>query len=331
LILKYTVDSEVSGKNVKHILKTKMKLSERLIKKLKYQGKILCNHKPVLINYVVSQDDTIEVDLDVEEGDESVTPQNIPIDIIYEDESLIAINKKPGFLVHPTSLQPDGTLANALSYYLQSKGAVKKVRPVIRLDKDTSGIIIFAKDSFSQNFLVKQMNQKSFIKEYIGVVHGIVTPEAGVIDMPIARMPGSIIKRQISPDGSPSVTHYNVIEYLNNATVLKFRLETGRTHQIRVHCQAIGHSLIGDTLYPPLPDCETKDILLSSDANDTCISGNNTEISRNNSYFHMSEIIDRQALHSFRVEFVHPYSGKTLELIAPIPDDITRAVEILRK
>jgi 23S rRNA pseudouridine1911/1915/1917 synthase len=331
LILKYTVDKEVSGKTVKHILKTKMKLSGRLIKKLKYQSKILCNRNPVRINVAVSQDDIIEVDLDVEEADESVVPQDIPIDIIYEDESLIVINKKPGIVVHPTSIQPDGTLANAVSFYLQSKGIKKKIRPVIRLDRDTSGIIIFAKDSFSQDILIKQMNDRSFLKEYIGVVHGIVNPGSGVIDMPISRMPGSIIKRQISRGGSPSLTHYNAIECLNNATVLKFRLETGRTHQIRVHCQAIGHSLIGDTLYPQLPDFNTNNVLISSGCKDTCVSGNNTGISGNNSCFHISKIIKRQALHSCRVVFVHPYSGRTLELTAPIPDDITRAVEILRK
>jgi 23S rRNA pseudouridine1911/1915/1917 synthase len=331
LILKYIVDKEVSGKTVKHILKAKMKLSERLIKKLKYQSKILCNRQPVLINVAVSQDDIIEVDLDVEEAGESVIPQDIPIDIIYEDESLIVINKKPGLVVHPTSIQPDDTLANAVSFYLQNKGIMKKVRPVIRLDRDTSGIIIFAKDSFSQNFLIKQMNDRSFLKEYIGVVHGIVNPGTGVIDMPISRMPGSIIKRQVSKDGSPSLTHYNAIEYLNNATVLKFRLETGRTHQIRVHCQAIGYSLIGDTLYPQLPDPKINNLSISSDCKDTCISGNNTGISGNNHYLPTPEIINRQALHSCRVVFVHPYSRTTLELTAPIPDDITRALEILRK
>ncbi|HHV28634.1 RluA family pseudouridine synthase [Acetivibrio mesophilus] len=316
--LKYTVDKETSGKTVKYILKNQLKLSERLIKKLKYQGKILCNQSPVYVNATVCEKDIIEVDLDFDESSMLTEPQDIPIDIIYEDEAFIALNKQPGIVVHPTSSHPTGTLANAISFHLKKKGIIKKVRPVIRLDRDTSGIIIFAKNPYSQEFLIRQMNDKTFLKEYIGIVHNVLDSDSGTIDLPIARKPGSIMLRHISADGDPAVTHYTVLERLNDATLVKFRLETGRTHQIRVHCQAIGHPLIGDTLYP---FADTPDSVL----------GNESYITRNSLSFITPEILDRQALHSTRAVFLHPFTKKTLELTAPIPGDMKSVLEILRK
>lgn len=335
--LKYTVDKDASGKTVKHILKSKLELSERLIKKLKYQGKILCNNEPVYVNASVYENDIIEVDLDYEESCEMIIPEDIPIDIIHEDESIIVLNKQPGIVVHPTSGHPSGTLANAITYHLNKKGIVKKVRPVIRLDRGTSGIIIFAMNSFSQEFLIKQMNKKTFLKEYIGIAHGIVKETSGTLNLPIARKPGSIMIRHIAPDGDPSVTHYNVIEYLNNATVLKFRLETGRTHQIRVHCQAIDHPLVGDSLYPYLDISRDSDYdrqiseFISDNKNNLIIPGNEYDITHENSTLQKPEILGRQALHSCRVTFMHPATRKILELTAPVPEDMEKAVEILRK
>ncbi|ABN52038.1 MAG TPA: RluA family pseudouridine synthase [Hungateiclostridium thermocellum] len=316
--LKYTVDKETSGKTVKHILKKQLKLSERLIKKLKRQGKILCNNRPVYVNAVVCENDIIEVDLDFDDSGIFIQPEDIPIDIIYEDEFLIALNKQPGIVVHPTCSHPGGTLANAVAFHLQKKGIVKKIRPVIRLDRDTSGIIIFAKNPYCQEFLIRQMNDKTFIKEYIGIVHKVLENDNGTIDLPIARKPGSIMLRHISPDGDPAVTHYTVLERLNGATLVKFRLETGRTHQIRVHCQAIGHPLLGDTLYP------FEDTPYS-------LSGNNPHITQANTPSITSGIITRQALHSQRAVFLHPFTKKILEITAPIPEDMKSALEILRK
>ena len=318
--LKYIIDSETSGKTVKYILKKKFELSERLIKKLKHQHRILCNSEPVYINAIVSEHDIIEANTDFEETCDDIIPENIPIDIIFEDDNLIVINKQPDIVVHPTCAHISGTLANAVAYHLQKKGIVKKVRPVIRLDKDTSGIIIFAKNAFSQEYLIRQMNNKTFIKKYIGIVHGFVNEPSGTIAMPIARKPGSIMLRHISPEGDHSVTHYKVLEYLNNATVLEFRLETGRTHQIRVHCQAINHPLIGDTLYPYLHIDET-----------SIISNNSPCITQDNECAQKTSILRRQALHSYQAIFEHPETKKSLELSAPIPRDINCALEILRK
>jgi len=296
--LYYTIDPECEGKTVKHVLKNKFGLSERLIKKLKYSGKVFCNSEPVHVIASVKSGDVISVSINFDEENDNVIPEDIELDIIYEDECLIAVNKQADIVVHPTCSHPSGTVANGLMYYLNRQGINKKIRPVSRLDRDTTGVIIFAKNEYVQEHLARQMKNKTFHKEYIGVVHGIVENTKGTISLPIERKPGSIMLRHVSETGSVAITHYEVINYLKDATFLKFCLETGRTHQIRVHCQAIGHPLFGDTLY--------------SDFNDT-------------------SLIKRQALHSYKVSFLHPVTKNSIELSAPIPSDITHLLEILRK
>ncbi len=297
MILKHVVTPEDDGKTVKHILKNRLQLSERLVKKLKYESKILCNSTPIRINEFVSSEDIVEAQIDFIENAGDIVPENIDIDIIHEDDCLIVVNKRPDTVVHPTFGHLSGTVANAIMYHMTKKGEFKKIRPVSRLDRDTSGIIIFAKNPFVQEALIRQMNLNTFKKEYIGIVHGIVRDTAGTICLPIERKPGSIMLRHVSDTGYKSVTHYKVLEYLNRATYLKFGLETGRTHQIRVHCQAIGHPLMGDTLY--------SDIITS--------------------------LINRQALHSYKVSFIHPASNARFELKAPIPEDISSLLKNLRQ
>jgi 23S rRNA pseudouridine1911/1915/1917 synthase len=337
LIIKHTVNYADSGKAVKYILKNRLNISERLIKKLKFQSKILLNSQPVFVNALVKSDDVLEVDIEYDEEPEELTPQDIPIDIIYEDDCLIAINKGADIVVHPTCSHPDGTLANAVAYHLSKKGTFRKIRPVIRLDRNTSGIIIFAKNSFTQEALIRQMNNKTFVKEYIGIVYGTVKTVSGTIDLPIERKEGSIMLRHVSLSGDRSVTHFETLELLNNASYLKFRLETGRTHQIRVHCQAIGHPLIGDSLYPHLDNSQAPEIMMRIDGDrifyemEYGISRYTNPIAQNIESFQKLDIIERQALHSYKIEFIHPINKKTLKLIAPIPQDINNALEILRK
>lgn len=295
--LSYTVTQEDSGKTVKFILKNKLKLSGRLVKKLKYIDRILCNSFPVHVNYIVEYGDVVDALIDVQEEEIDILPEDIPISLIYEDDGLVVLDKHPGIVVHPTSGHQSGTIANALAYHYKCRGEKRKIRPVSRLDRDTTGIIIFAKNEYIQESLIQQMASKTFKKEYIGIVSGKVADRAGTIDLPIDRKPGSIMQRHISPSGSRSITHYEVLEYLDNATYLKFYLETGRTHQIRVHCQAAGHPLLGDTLYSDRP----------------------------------SELINRQALHSNSVSFLHPLTGVRVRLLAPIPCDMETLLEILRK
>lgn len=299
MILEHTIDIDDVGKPVKNILKSKLQLSSRLVKKLKYQSKILINDVPVRVTHIVNENDKLKVELELEEDCENIEPQNIAINIIHEDDCLLVLNKQPGIVVHPTFNHPDSTIANGIVYYLKQQGISKKVRPVSRLDRDTSGIIIFAKNQYAQEMLVRQMHQKIFEKEYLGIVLGIPSNKNGTIDLPIDRDPESIMLRHISDTGAPSITHYEVLENFPsyNAALLKFKLETGRTHQIRVHCLAMGFPIYGDTLY--------------SDSNDLLIS--------------------RQALHSHTTKIVHPQTQKEVIFNAELPCDMMNVLEIMRR
>lgn len=296
-----TVSREDENKEVKQLLKGKLHISERLVKKLKCSGKIFLNSTPVRVNAKVHEGDLLEAFIESDEYNEEITPEPMELEILFEDDNLIAINKPPNTVVHPTSLHQSGTIANGLVHYLLAKGVKTLIRPVSRLDRDTSGVIVFALNPFIQENLVRQMHNKTYIKEYMGLVHGKMGRASGTINLPIERLPGSLMLRHVTPDGAPSITHYDVIEQFRDVSFLKFRLETGRTHQIRVHCQAAGHPLVGDTLYD-LPAFKG---------------------------LH-EDLMQRQALHSYRTVFTHPYTNKVLELKAPIPPDILRALEILR-
>ncbi|HOJ09090.1 MAG TPA: RluA family pseudouridine synthase [Clostridiales bacterium] len=294
--LKYIAKEKDENRTVKSILKSELGLSERLIKKLKNTNGIFLNSLPVYVVSRVQPGDLVHVSIELEEKCEDIIPENIHIDIIFEDEHMIILNKQPGIVVHPTVSHPSGTIANAVMYHLSEMGKNLKVRPVSRLDRDTSGVIIFAKNPYVQTSLVRQMASNTFIKEYLGIVWGVPDKMEGTIDMPIERKPDTIMLRHVSETGKPSVTHYEVLKTFDNAALLKFVLETGRTHQIRVHCQATGHPIIGDTLY---------------------------------FQEHISEIIARQALHSYKVSFIHPVTAKPMEVFASLPDDMRRALEIL--
>lgn len=300
--LSLTISAGDNEKTVKYILKNKLNLSERMVKKLKFSGRILLDSVPVHVNVPVHTGNLLEALVDMEEMNEDILPEPIKLDILYEDDMLIAVNKPPDMVVHPTFRHFTGTVANALMYHLRQKNIKTLVRPVSRLDRDTSGIIIFALNPFIQESLVRQMHNNTFIKEYAGIVHGTFDEPNGTINLPIDRLPNSIMLRHVTENGSPSITHFEVLEQFNNAAFLTFKLETGRTHQIRVHSQAIGHPILGDTLYS-LANCE----------------GNH------------EGLISRQALHSRRTIFRHPFSNTLLELDAPLPSDMIRALEILRK
>ncbi len=298
MVLEHKADFTDTGKPLKYILKGSMKISERLIKKLKFQNKIYVNNEVVHVNYIVKENDQVRVELELEEDCEYIEPQAIPLDIIHEDNCLLVLNKQPGIVVHPTCSHPDSTIANGIVFYLKQKGISKKVRPVSRLDRETSGIIIFAKNQYTQEVLIKQMHSGIFEKEYLGIVQGIPSDKSGTINLPIDRKPGSIMLRHISETGAPSVTHYEVIESFpsNNAALLRFKLETGRTHQIRVHCQAMGFPIYGDTLYS-----ENTDFLIS-----------------------------RQALHSHITKINHPETHKEVVFQAELPVDMKMVLEIMR-
>jgi 23S rRNA pseudouridine1911/1915/1917 synthase len=300
--LSLTISAEDNEKTVKYILKNKLNLSERMVKKLKFSGRILLDSAPVHVNVPVHTGNLLEALVDMEEVNEAILPEPIDLDIIYEDDMLLAVNKPPNMVVHPTFRHFTGTAANALMYHLLQKNVKTLVRPVSRLDRDTSGIIIFALNPFIQESLIRQMHDNTFIKEYAGIVHGTFDEPVGTINLPIDRLPNSIMLRHVTEGGAPSVTHFEVLEQFNDTAFLKFKLETGRTHQIRVHSQASGHPIFGDTLYS-LPNYVS---------------------------IHQG-LISRQALHSRRTVFRHPFTNLFLELEAPLPSDMLRTLEILRK
>jgi len=230
--------------NIKQILKQEFNMSERLILRLKTNNKIFLNDNPVSIYTPFSINDNISVLIDFEEDNSNIVPTEMDLQIIYEDEYYLVINKPAGIAIHPSILHFENSLSNGIRYYFDKIGLKKKIRPVNRLDKDTSGIVIFAKNEYIQECLVRQMKQNIFEKEYVAILDGILEEKSGTINAPIARKDNSIIERCINENGDTAITHYEVLSEFDNMSHVKFKLETGRTHQIRVHSSYIGHPII---------------------------------------------------------------------------------------
>ena len=288
--LAYVNSSKYS--NVKEVLKAEFSMSDRLLLKLKKLDKIYLNGNVTSVNHPVLENDLIECYLDYEEDNSNIVPTEMPLNIIYEDEAYIVVNKPAGIPVHPSMDHYADSLSNGIAFYFNQIGLKKKIRPVNRLDKDTSGIVIFAKNEYIQECLVRQMKSKEFIKKYIAVVNGNLDNLEGTINAPIARKEGSIIERCVSETGDIAITHYKVLKRKTDFDIVECILETGRTHQIRVHFAYLGHSLLGDTLYGK-----------------------------------SSNLINRQALHAYEVEFIHPLSKQKVKYVANVPEDLNKLME----
>jgi len=284
--LKYIVKDN-KYENINQILKNEFKISTRLLSKLIKNKRILKNDEVADTRDYININDIISVLVDFDEESENIVPTSMNLDILYEDDAFLVINKQAGIAIHPSILHFDDSLSNGVKYYFDKIGLKRKIRPVNRLDLNTSGIVIFAKNEYVQECLIKQMQNNSFKKEYLAIVCGNLENKNGTINAPIARKENSIIERCINKDGQPSVTHYEVIKEKKEYSLVKCILETGRTHQIRVHFSHIGHPLLGDTLYGS-----------------------------------SSELINRQALHSHKVEFIHPITNKKISLRADLPNDM---------
>ena len=275
--------------NINQILKQEFKLSARLMHKVISNKLVLLNNIPIDTRTTPANGDIIKVDLNYEEENDNIVPTKMELDILYEDDGLLILNKPAGIAVHPSILHFSDSLSNGVRFYFDSISLKKKIRPVNRLDLDTSGIIIFAKNEYVQECLIKQMNSHILKKEYISIVSGILNEKSGTINLHISRKDESIIERCVSQDGQIAITDYSVIKELDNMSVVKCVLQTGRTHQIRVHFSSIGHPLIGDFLYGS-----------------------------------KSNLINRQALHSYHISFIHPISNKIMDIYCELPEDMKK-------
>lgn len=229
---------------IRQVLKEKFDISSRLYLKLKRENHIFINSHPISYDSILKINDIVEVDLNFEEDNSNILPTKMPLDILYEDKYMLIINKPPFIAVHPSITHFSDSLSNGVKDYFNSISLHRKIRIVNRLDKDTSGIVIFAKNEYIQECLISQMKDNTFRKEYVGILDGYLSKKAGTIKAPIARKEGSIIERCIDEKGQESITHYEVISEKDNISVVRFILETGRTHQIRVHSKHIGHPLL---------------------------------------------------------------------------------------
>lgn len=294
MILKYIVKKN-KYQSINQILKQKFKISARLQHKLITSKQIFLNGNQADSRIAPQINDAITVNLDFNEESENIIPTPIPLNIIYEDEALLILDKPAGIAVHPSISHYTDSLANGVKYYFDTIGLKRKIRPVNRLDLNTSGLIVFAKNEYVQECLIQQMQTNEFKKEYLAIVHGIFENVQGTINLPIARKENSIIERCISENGQEAITHYEVLKTSNDLSLVHCILQTGRTHQIRAHMSAIGHPLVGDTLYGP----------------------------------NFSDSITRQALHSYKISFIHPISHQIVSFTSELPDDIKSSIEAI--
>lgn len=298
-ILEKQVENIEEGTKIREYLKKELGLSTRLIRSASIDKRIFVNNEVVKMNRILSSGETIKIDLAKDES-QDIGPEKMDIDIVYEDEDILVVNKKPFMVVHPTKSYQSGTLANGVINYFMESGQNCIVRLVSRLDMNTSGLIIIAKNQFSHGMLSKEMSDNKVEKRYLAIVHGCMKEKQGTIDLPIYKPEGieNGIKRIIDERGQRSITHYKVVEEFSNSSLIECKLETGRTHQIRVHLSHLGHPIYGDVLYGYGEDEEA--------------------------------LIKRQALHAYGLSFKSPRSGESLSLRAELPDDMQELIKNLK-
>ncbi len=294
----HTVTKDEYGMSINTILRLNYRFSARFKTKIKYQKLIDLNGEPTPGYIKPEVGDIIGVRLPEETSD--FEPEDIPIDILYEDNDIIVINKQPGIIVHPTKGHPVHTIANAVMKYMNDTGQSFKIRFANRIDMDTSGIIIVAKNANAQNDLANQMRRGSVVKKYYALVEGIVKENHFSIDLPVGRPSHESIRRTVMDEGKEALSEVQVVECFDSAdhgphTLVEVTLHTGRTHQIRVHLSHIGHPIAGDVLYEGKTD-----------------------------------IICHQALHAHYIEFDHPMTGERVCFEAPIHKDMLDAIAQLR-
>lgn len=290
--LTYIVRNNDKYITVNDVLKKHFCISNRLLTKIIKNHQIYLNNSICDTRNTIKNGDKIVVKFDDKEDNSNIVAKKMDLEIIYEDAWFLVINKPAGIAIHPSILHYDNSLSNGVKYYFDTIGLSKKIRIINRLDKNTSGIVVFAKCEYIQEAFSKQMQEHKFIKNYLAVVHGTFDKKQGIISLPISRKEGSIIERCVDFEkGQPSITYYEVIKEVENKSLVKCTLETGRTHQIRVHMSYLNHPLLGDTLY-----------------------GNK------------SDSINRQALHCYEIKMIHPITLKLLKFNSNLPSDIKKLI-----
>ena len=289
-IITYTIDSASAGLRIEQYLRRRGYSYQNLTQLKKMRESILINGVWSYMRTAVKDGDILTVHIQEPESSPNIPPVKLPLDIVYEDEDIVVVNKPAGMPVHPSLNNYENSLANGLMYYYQEQGKPFIFRCTNRLDRDTSGLTVVAKHMVSSSILSSMGMRHEITREYLAIVRGALKPSEGTIDAPIGRTGSSLIERKIDfENGERAVTHYRVVEEQNGHSLVSLILETGRTHQIRVHMKYIGHPLVGDYLYNP-----------------------------------DMEYIDRQALHSHRLSFTHPVTGEKMEFTAPLPADMRK-------
>ncbi|HSH34780.1 RluA family pseudouridine synthase [Schnuerera sp.] len=289
-VIVFIVDE--NGETLEKFL-SKKEISGRLFRRLYRSKNIFINGESKRKNTLVGPGDIVS--LKIEDEIENTLPEPIPLDIIFEDMDLLVLNKQPYMVVHQTKSHQNHTISNGISHYFKTKGINRKIRFVNRLDMDTSGILLVAKSSFAHQQMALQFENNEVVKKYMVVVAGIVKKDQDTIDLPIGREEERSIRKLVTQNGKKAITKYKVIERYRNSSLLDVQILTGRSHQIRVHLNYLGHPIIGDTLY-----------------------------------YKPSEYIDRQALHSYYLKVKLPRSKKDIELKAPMPKDIQNLINHLK-
>lgn len=286
-IFTYNILPEDDGCILRDFLSQKGFSRHILVGMKPYNDSILLNGVHPFLSHILHTGDILTVTLRDEVSSEKIPPVELPLSILYEDEDILVLNKPADMPIHPSQGNYDNTLANAVAWYYQQKGETFVYRCINRLDRDTTGVLVLAKNALSAALLSKMMQKRQIHRTYLAVVEG-TPPFEGIIDAPIGRVCDSTIERQVDfQHGERAVTHYRLLESKGNYSLVQLNLETGRTHQIRVHMKHIGHPLPGDFLYNP-----------------------------NYQDFH------RQPLHSWKLEFPHPITGESLTFQAPLPEDM---------
>ena len=286
-IFTYEIPTEYEGATLLSFLKSKQYSSQIVTHLKRTENGILLNGIWGRVRDILHEGDLLTITLIESESSENIVPTPLSLDIVYEDEDLMVINKATDTPIHPSQGNYSNTLANAVAYYFLQKNEPFTYRCINRLDRDTTGLLILAKHMYSASLLSNMVKDRKIHREYLAIATGQI-PNEGIIEAPIGRAPGSTIERQIDEEkGDYACTHYKRLAYKNGYSLVSLKLETGRTHQIRVHMKHIGHPLPGDFLYNP-------------------------------DY----SVINRQALHSYKLCFLHPITGEQMEFTAELPEDM---------